>query len=218
MKKAKQREKPIVCESHHIVPKSLGGKNDIDNLAFLTPREHFIAHGLLLKMVEQQKHKRSMAYAFARMKVSNNKTGYSRIGNGKLYETIRKSVSNLYSGKNNPFYGDKRFIGDNNPFYGKKHTDETKQKIRQQEKRYREKNPFYGKKHTDETKNIISNRQKESVTIVFKNGEVKRYEKKGDIGASLEISKSLGIQLCSIKRHLWSKYNIKEILYENNVD
>jgi len=28
----------------------------------------------------------------------------------------------------------------------------------------------------------------------------------------------MGIQLCSIKRHLWSKYNIKEILYENNIN
>ena len=37
-------------EKHHIIPSSLGGSNDIDNLVLLTPKEHFIAHFLLLKI------------------------------------------------------------------------------------------------------------------------------------------------------------------------
>jgi hypothetical protein len=37
-------------EIHHIVPRSLGGNNDKDNLIKLTPREHFFAHLLLSKM------------------------------------------------------------------------------------------------------------------------------------------------------------------------
>ena len=36
--------------SHHIVPRSLGGKDDTTNLVNLTPREHFIAHMLLSRM------------------------------------------------------------------------------------------------------------------------------------------------------------------------
>lgn len=36
-------------ESHHIVPKCLGGDNSKDNLVLFTAREHFIAHWLLWK-------------------------------------------------------------------------------------------------------------------------------------------------------------------------
>lgn len=218
IEKAKQRDKPIVYESHHIIPKSLGGSNEKDNISFLSPREHFIAHALLTKMVTNKKHKRSMAYAFTRMKVSNNKTGYKRIGNGRLYESMRKNLRELYSGENNPFYGDRRFACKNNPFYGKTHTEETKEKIRRQKKKFGQDNHFYGKKHSNNTKNIISNKQKEPVTIIFEDGKIIKFDRKGDIGPTLGISKSMGIQLCSIKRHLWSKYKIKEILYENNIN
>lgn len=39
-------------ERHHIIPKSIGGSNDVTNLVLLTPREHFICHLLLTKMTE----------------------------------------------------------------------------------------------------------------------------------------------------------------------
>jgi hypothetical protein len=32
---------------HHIVPKSLGGTDDLENLVFLTHKEHMLAHTLL---------------------------------------------------------------------------------------------------------------------------------------------------------------------------
>jgi group I intron endonuclease len=218
IEKATLRDRPIVYESHHIIPKSLGGKNNRENISFLTPREHFIAHALLTKMVTEKIHKRSMAYAFARMKVSNNISGYSRIGNGKLYESMRKSLRSLYSGENNPFFDDHRFAGQNNPFYGKTHSEEFKQKLRQQKKRLGEENRFYGKTHTDQTKSVISEKQREPVTIIFEDGKATNFNKRGDIGSALGISKAMGIQLCTIKRHLWSKYKIKEILYEDNIN
>lgn len=37
-------------ESHHIVPKSMGGTNDSANLVNLTAREHYVAHILLAKI------------------------------------------------------------------------------------------------------------------------------------------------------------------------
>lgn len=40
----------LPTESHHIIPRSLGGSNDAQNLVRLTVREHFIAHCLLFKM------------------------------------------------------------------------------------------------------------------------------------------------------------------------
>ena len=37
-------------EKHHIIPKSLGGSNEKSNLVTLTPREHCVAHMLLIRM------------------------------------------------------------------------------------------------------------------------------------------------------------------------
>lgn len=43
-------KKPMGLDAHHITPKSLGGSNRRPNMAWLTPREHFIAHLLLYKI------------------------------------------------------------------------------------------------------------------------------------------------------------------------
>lgn len=37
------------AEVHHIVPRSLGGSNDADNLIRLTARQHFVAHWMLAR-------------------------------------------------------------------------------------------------------------------------------------------------------------------------
>lgn len=37
-------------EKHHILPRSLGGDDDAENLIRLTPEDHFVAHLLLAKM------------------------------------------------------------------------------------------------------------------------------------------------------------------------
>ncbi len=217
MQKAKLREGLILFESHHIIPRSLGGDNSIDNIVKLSPREHFISHALLTKMVSDKSHKRSMAYAFVRMRESNNKTGYSRIGNGKLYEKMRTKAIASISGENNPFYGNHRFAGAGNPFYGKTHTDEIKNRLSEKlkVKMLGEGNPFYGKTHADEIKEKISSRLSKPVIIVFKDGSSKRFSRKIDIGEHFGICKAMGVQLCSIKRHLWDSYNIKEILSED---
>ena len=48
-------------ETHHILPKCMGGLDDKDNLVLLTGREHYIAHWLLTKMYPQN---RSLLFAF----------------------------------------------------------------------------------------------------------------------------------------------------------
>lgn len=37
-------------ESHHIVPKCMGGSDEESNLVYLTASEHYVAHQLLAKM------------------------------------------------------------------------------------------------------------------------------------------------------------------------
>jgi len=83
-------------ENHHIIPKSLGGGDNVQNLVLLTGREHFIAHLLLVKMLEG-KQKRSMFRALIRM--------LEIAKDGKKYEYIRKIIANFYKGENNPAYG-----------------------------------------------------------------------------------------------------------------
>lgn len=39
-------------EKHHIIPKSLGGSNESNNLVLLTAREHYLCHWLLVKRNE----------------------------------------------------------------------------------------------------------------------------------------------------------------------
>ena len=48
--KAKERVLEEYSETHHIIPKCLGGTNENTNLVELTPREHLICHRLLVKM------------------------------------------------------------------------------------------------------------------------------------------------------------------------
>jgi hypothetical protein len=77
-------------EKHHIIPKSLGGSNNEDNLVLLTAREHFICHLLLTKMTKgDAKSKMAMAVFYltgrGKAKERNN-----IIKNSRLYENLRK--------------------------------------------------------------------------------------------------------------------------------
>ena len=114
-------------ENHHIIPKSLGGKNIKDNLILLTPREHFIAHYLLTK-IHTGKNKAKMCYALLRM-CSNNPYQKRNITSRK-FEIAKKLMSENCRGKNSSFYKKKfsidvieqirkRQTGKTNSMYGK---------------------------------------------------------------------------------------------------
>ena len=76
----------VYCEKHHIIPKSLGGSNDDNNLVNLLPREHYIAHKLLTKMTSDR-NKISMCWAFHRM--LHKKNSSFKI-NSKTYDIFRR--------------------------------------------------------------------------------------------------------------------------------
>ena len=113
-------------ESHHILPKSLGGTNCKNNLVLLTAREHYICHWLLLKMVDDDISKRSMFFAF--MKMRRSSTNHNNRYTSKHYNTTKRLYSVIMSGSNNHCYGRR---GNLHPLYGKvgnrkgiKHTNE----------------------------------------------------------------------------------------------
>lgn len=86
-RKSRSLEPDTYTEKHHIIPKSIGGSNDNDNLIILTAREHFIAHWLLAKMCEGQ-YKAKMYYAFFAMSFDKGKS--HRKYSSKYYELSKK--------------------------------------------------------------------------------------------------------------------------------
>jgi hypothetical protein len=73
-------------ERHHILPRSMGGTDEPDNLVKLTAREHFIAHWLLWRIHRT----REMAYAFNGM--CSNSSG-KRYHSSRGYAIARKAAS-----------------------------------------------------------------------------------------------------------------------------
>jgi hypothetical protein len=157
--KANLRKPTQVTECHHIIPKSLGGGEEPENKVYLTPREHFVCHHLLIKMLDG-KSKQKMCYAFYRMSISNGNG--VRCENLNSYNRIRKKYSYLTSGENNPFYG-KGHFGFSNPMLKPEVREKHKQIVSSPEHRKMmsdkmsgENNPFYGKCHSDKTKKYLS--------------------------------------------------------------
>jgi hypothetical protein len=59
----------IYTEGHHIIPKSMGGSDESDNITYLTAREHYLAHFLLWKIHNNFE----MTYAFRFMNCGKDK-------------------------------------------------------------------------------------------------------------------------------------------------
>lgn len=186
-------------ESHHIIPKCMGGSNSLSNRVLLTPREHFIAHLLLSKSVEQQ-YKQKMYCALVRfMGKKSTKSGIKI--NSRIYQSIIH---------NNRIY----MMGENNPFYGKRHTEEARKKISSKNKEYHlsNENSFYGKKHTEKTKKIISNKRSQPIKVYFIDGTFVIFSQYKYLGPHLGKSEHLGCKLLKPQfQHLLKKYGILRI-------
>jgi hypothetical protein len=83
------------CEKHHIIPKFMGGDNSKENLVYLTAREHYIAHKLLMKICE--KHSSRKIYGKSVFSVLAFMMNYFHedryILNSRQIEEIRKKVT-----------------------------------------------------------------------------------------------------------------------------
>lgn len=102
MQRASLRTIDSYKERHHIVPKCLGGNDTDDNLVYLTPEEHYIAHQLLVKIYPNN---RQLIHAAIMMTV-NGKNHYR---NNKLYGWLRRkhsvAISENQSGSGNSQFG-----------------------------------------------------------------------------------------------------------------
>lgn len=105
IEKAQKRSlKNSYFETHHIIPRCLGGSNDKDNLVDLTAREHYVAHLLLVKIYPNE---------YGLVKAANMMSTFSEFNNERiknrryswLKEKFSLAMSVAQQGENNSQYG-----------------------------------------------------------------------------------------------------------------
>lgn len=85
------------CETHHIIPRCIGGNDTEDNLVKLTAREHYIAHLLLRRIYNTQP---KLSAAVIMMQCKNNDVSRIFKYNSKLYEKERLYYASSIKGDN----------------------------------------------------------------------------------------------------------------------
>lgn len=110
LKSAFSKNQSITGDLHHIIPRSLGGTNDPQNIVKLTYRHHFLAHWLLTKFTKGEAKKKCL-YALSRMLCRNKK-----MTTPWQYEVSRKAAVGAQIG--------------NQYSLGRRHSNETKAKLR----------------------------------------------------------------------------------------
>jgi hypothetical protein len=122
------KEQSYYCETHHIIPRCIGGSDEQDNLINLYAREHFIAHLLLCKIYFNEK---GLIFALWRMCNGANIQRKKYKISSKIYEKIKIKLVNEQSKKwlrnSNPKFGGNK--GKNNPMYQHVYTEEELKEI-----------------------------------------------------------------------------------------
>jgi hypothetical protein len=91
---------PLYFETHHVLPRCMGGTDDLDNLVRLSPEDHFFAHLLLAKTHG----KRDLWAACILMASFTNANGRLRevIRSRRLYGLVRRQYSAISVGEMAP--------------------------------------------------------------------------------------------------------------------
>lgn len=128
--KARVKRRTGYLETHHIIPRSLGGDNSGSNLVDLTAREHYVCHLLLVRMLEGLDRRKMVAAAHCLI----NRRGPNKseiVPNSRIYQKLKVEFSHVQRQNR----------------LGKKHSDDVKQKIGLART---------GIKHSEETKARLS--------------------------------------------------------------
>lgn len=139
-------------ESHHIIPKCVGGEDIEENLVLLTPKEHYLCHLLLIDIYPSSKGLNlAIKFMFDSGKYSKS------MGVKKFSEIREKSIEYLKEIN----------TGENNPMYGKKITEKHKRILseankgpKSKETKERMSKSQLGKKASKETREKLSKAHK----------------------------------------------------------
>jgi hypothetical protein len=162
----------VYTEKHHIIPKSLGGTNNLSNICSLTAREHFICHWLLVKMTSGQA-RGKMLFALRMMRAKSNKhKRYETKITARVYEALKVEyaliVSQMQTNKIPWNKGIKQTLEHSKKISaalkGKTHTEEHRKKNSESKKGRI--GTFTNKTHSQNTKLKLSNINKGPQPIV----------------------------------------------------
>jgi len=192
----------VYYEAHHIKPRCFGGEGDgrnikHSNIVLLTPKEHYIAHLLLVAIYSDSP---CMKKALWNMCQTGSDKRYKP--SARIFEKIRNEYLKSIQGINGTFYGKKHTIESlikigtaskgRKSYLGKKHSEQAKQKMA---------NSRRGKIFiTKETKQKISaavsggNHYRAIPIICTKTGKI--------FGSGKELSEFTGISFSTVRRWL----------------
>ena len=146
----RKREKNVYYEKHHIIPKCLNGSDKKENIVYLTPREHYIAHWLLHRI---RPHSNKLSYSFWIMNWPGTKKVKREYRiSSRMYEEARTAMKNSNS---------RRMDGSGNHRYGKSMSENQKKKISESCK---------GKRNTPEQRKRQSLAQMKPINQFTKDG------------------------------------------------
>ncbi len=119
----------LLHERHHIIPSSLGGTNDKQNIVPLLFREHFVCHWLLTKFTTSIAHGK-MCGALRMM--MNKSSSNNRVLTNRHYEIARTALSRTTRTMSEQFKQkqSQNRIGSKNPMFGRTQSETQKQKAR----------------------------------------------------------------------------------------
>jgi hypothetical protein len=200
-------------EAHHIKPRCFGGDGDCrntkhPNIVLLTPKEHYIAHVLLVAIYPESP---AMKKALWNMCTTGKKERYKP--SARIFEKIRLDYLTSVQGEGGTFYGKRHTIESlikigaaskgRKANLGKKHTEEAKEKMA---------NARRGKIFiSDETKLKISkaigggNHYKAIPIVCEETGQV--------FGSGKELSEYTGIPFSTIRAYLNGRSKAPENFY-----
>jgi hypothetical protein len=111
--KARTLAPDTYVEKHHIIPRSLGGSDDANNIVKLTAREHLVCHQLLIKMTTGIQ-KSKMAFAAWRMVFSSSKHKRVKV-TSRVYQILKSEMATAARERSKSY----------------RHSDQSKKKIAQ---------------------------------------------------------------------------------------
>lgn len=140
-------EPEVYVERHHIVPKSLGGGDEVSNLVPLFPKEHFTCHLLLTKMcTSKDQHKMIYAaWTMARTRKGIRVTS-------RTYAGLKEKAAKIQSESNKKRYQDPEQRRKTSAALTKRLQDPELRRKRSEENKKRCQDPEYRRKMSEAAK------------------------------------------------------------------